>query len=340
VTASSVTDNGSHPEVSAVTGNACEKCERYRRDLDHNPHCRTCHSGEHANCSWCSGCLPDGHRRDRWYCSATCRVRALQWRRGPEAAEERRRRDADPAYQDWVAAMKVLGEALGMSEKRKATWTRYRDAVRTGETCAVCARTLGALVFWRAVDTGETTSEREDDRRRRGPVCPECAAGAACPAPLHRPFLCERCRSYGGRWEYDLSGSWFARRWSCPEAGPNHRDLYCEDCHPRRWVTGQCPGCERTVMVREHGNRRWRYSNDWEASPDRHAVQYVFCSTRCRSRIDRARAAGRRAEKRAESAPHLCSGCGEVLDGRRADAAYCSPACRQRAYRRRRCGTP
>jgi hypothetical protein len=31
-----------------------------------------------------------------------------------------------------------------------------------------------------------------------------------------------------------------------------------------------------------------------------------------------------------------CAGCGELFGGVRADAAYCSPRCRQRAYRERR----
>jgi hypothetical protein len=337
VAAVSVTDSGSHIEVSAATRNDCEKCKRYRDD-DYDPHCRQCHSGKHRRCRWCKGCLPDGHRRDRWYCSSTCRVRASAWRRGPEGERERqlqREWEQSDEGRAWVAEVKALSAFLG-DPTNKATVDRVQRAARTGETCAICQRTLGNLIFWRQVDTGEQTDERQEDQRRCAPVCPECHAGAACSAYLHQPFLCERCCSYGGEWVYDLSGSWFHRRWSCREAGPAHRNLYCEKCHPRQWVTGRCPGCERTVMVRGHGNRHWRYSNEWEASPDRHAEQLVFCSVRCRSRIDRAAAATRRAEQRAEGAPYLCAGCSEVLDGHRADTRYCSPACRQRAYRRRK----
>lgn len=51
------------------------------------------------------------------------------------------------------------------------------------------------------------------------------------------------------------------------------------------------------------------------------------CSGVCRSRFYAARSA-------TEAVTHLCEGCGTAMAGR-ADRRYCSPACRQRAYRQR-----
>lgn len=51
------------------------------------------------------------------------------------------------------------------------------------------------------------------------------------------------------------------------------------------------------------------------------------CSDLCRSRVYDAR-------RVTEAVTHPCEGCGTGITGR-ADRRYCSPACRQRAYRQR-----
>jgi hypothetical protein len=80
-------------------------------------------------------------------------------------------------------------------------------------------------------------------------------------------------------------------------------------------------------------HRRWsKYADDDEA------FGQGFCSHRCRTKVGSDRVKTRRIEQRNEGAPHLCGGCGEVLDGKRGDAKFCSPACRQRAYRARKGG--
>ena len=57
-----------------------------------------------------------------------------------------------------------------------------------------------------------------------------------------------------------------------------------------------------------------------------------LCSFRCESRVAADKARSKRAKARL---PRLCEQCGETFEPRRADSRYCSPACRQKAYRRR-----
>lgn len=280
--------------------------------------------------------------RERWakagtastatYCSTTCRVRALQWRRGPEGQEAGRRLQAwleSDEVQAWKAAYADLDGTPEHRAKVAQARARIEQARKTGQACAVCARDLGTgLVFLRSVPTGETTSITSDTERRTAPVCPDCLC------PDHRPFLCERCYSAGGRWDWDpvWRRTLYLPRRYCPEAGQHHRNLYCKHCHPRRWLAARCPGCERTVMVQPHGNRHvWRLSADDtdEAPPT------AYCSAALQVAHRPERTATRRLEARAEQGPHQCGGCSEVLDGRRSDARCCSGACRQRAYRRR-----
>jgi predicted nucleic acid-binding Zn ribbon protein len=58
----------------------------------------------------------------------------------------------------------------------------------------------------------------------------------------------------------------------------------------------------------------------------------TFCSIRCRQR----EASSHRVAARAEARRRTCPVCGVAFVGTRADAATCSSACRQRAYRQRR----
>jgi len=88
----------------------------------------------------------------------------------------------------------------------------------------------------------------------------------------------------------------------------------CESCVTpseanRCRVTSPCPGCGMTLMT------HWRYSTS-------------FCSERCRKRDARKRAQVERAEIE-------CAACHIMFRPTRSDAAYCSSACRQSAYRQR-----
>jgi hypothetical protein len=83
------------------------------------------------------------------------------------------------------------------------------------------------------------------------------------------------------------------------------------------WSSGPCEGCGRIV-----NEARWR--------PRR------FCSRICEDGYYAEQRRARRAEARAG---RRCDVCAELLDAGRADARYCSSACRQKAYRRRRAAT-
>jgi hypothetical protein len=76
-----------------------------------------------------------------------------------------------------------------------------------------------------------------------------------------------------------------------------------------------CEGCGRVVhnLCRDHRAR-------------------AFCCRRCEAKVRSAEARDRRREARP---PRPCEVCGETFEPTRTDAHYCSPACRQRAYRAR-----
>lgn len=321
-----VTGNVSCSKAKTVIGNDCKKCAKYWRGFDW--HCSTCHSDDHCECVQCHACLPHHHRHNRRYCSSTCRVKALKWRRGPEGQEDERK------FQEWLNSaearlpVQILNAMTpGDPEKRKQRNERFRRAFITGETCAACGVVLGpGLIYRRRVATGllhgdDPTNATEE--RRSAVVCANCSCDHG------RAWLCELCRPAGGQWEYDarFRDSYYVKRWACPEAGEGHRDLYCQECHPRTWVKGTCPGCERTVNTRPHANLRYQ-DDDFRLK--------VFCSQRCRSRFNHDRASTRRLEKRIEAGPVHCAECDEVMEARRSDSTFCSSACRQRAYRQRR----
>jgi hypothetical protein len=85
--------------------------------------------------------------------------------------------------------------------------------------------------------------------------------------------------------------------------------------HSQWAITGSyaCQGCGRPVHA--HAVRMARYCCQ-------------LCLRQARNR-----------RRRRQPAQHRCQGCGRKFTGR-ADAAYCTPACRQRAYRQRLGGSP
>ena len=93
----------------------------------------------------------------------------------------------------------------------------------------------------------------------------------------------------------------------------------CRDCATRMGTIFQwrppvpCEGCGRPVSYRE----------------DRHRRLHVSCGER--SCLRSIRAAGARSQRRQ---PRVCI-CGIEFKPTRGDARYCSPACKQRAYRQR-----
>jgi len=60
-----------------------------------------------------------------------------------------------------------------------------------------------------------------------------------------------------------------------------------------------------------------------------------YCSGQCAKAVWRARAKARRLAARAAREDVTCRVCGQAFTPKRADAVYCGPSCRQKAYRQR-----
>src|SRR5690606_4489879 len=123
------------------------------------------------------------------------------------------------------------------------------------------------------------------------------------------------CASCGGDFA-DGQGVWWRR------GAP-----ICRDCAPPddgylyRWVERTCIGCGRPVTEVVSVTARVRRYR-------------AVCSQRRYVRYQSSTRAAQRADDRLRD----CQTCGERFTPPRSDGRYCSPACRQKAYRRRRGG--
>ncbi len=96
----------------------------------------------------------------------------------------------------------------------------------------------------------------------------------------------------------------------------------CEQCKPsgvRILPPYPCEHCGRTVLNEE--NER-QYSR-----------KRVYCSLRCRAKL---KTALKKREREGQRQRLLCRSCGKQNKTLRMDTVYCSNACRQRDYRRRK----
>lgn len=95
---------------------------------------------------------------------------------------------------------------------------------------------------------------------------------------------------------------------------------WCNECSERGGYRGgefgPCAACGREVV-------------NTEPRPRIH----FFCSERCQADFYAAR---QRERRRGRRAPRPCASCGGGFTPARLDARYCSNACRQREYRRRK----
>ena len=90
-------------------------------------------------------------------------------------------------------------------------------------------------------------------------------------------------------------------------------DGYCEVT-----VSGPCGTCGQVMTVVEGAGQYFRRL-------------HLFCSGRCRGlHYNHVRS-----ERGARAREKVCAVCGEEFTAKRADAKTCSPACKQKAYRRR-----
>lgn len=104
-----------------------------------------------------------------------------------------------------------------------------------------------------------------------------------------------------------------------PFAMRYRKQRVCGDCVPkwRRFGPPQpCEHCKRPVLYQQSYRRRW----------------HAFCCDCCQWLYYDRLARERRAQKRQGM---TCTECGTEFVPKRADAKYCSGACRQKAYRRR-----
>lgn len=117
----------------------------------------------------------------------------------------------------------------------------------------------------------------------------------------------------------------------------------------RRWTERRnAPICRSCATTPEAGSADARVSALRRGDPEGEAApcaacglpvilepdprrKVATCSDLCRSRVYSAAATQRRV---AESVTRSCEGCGRGMEGR-SDRRYCTPACRQRAYRAR-----
>lgn len=136
-------------------------------------------------------------------------------------------------------------------------------------------------------------------------VCEQPIGGPAVAIDVHR----RRNRRERG---------WVAREAVCLECVSKPADrtalAYVDGvAHVESWwreeTPAPCAGCGRPTIVRPDGRRR-----------------VVACSSACRTASYR--------ENSSVTVTRECDGCGTVIAGR-SDRRYCSPACRQKAHRRR-----
>jgi hypothetical protein len=131
--------------------------------------------------------------------------------------------------------------------------------------------------------------------------CPSCLRELTDDAPIHRVSL-----------------SWFS------QMSPSIIRYRCDDCCAElKYHTWRppipCAGCGRPVI------------HDTNREPP----QQAFCGNEQCRRAARAAAARELRQIRRRRRAWICRCCGEKLNTSRSDGRYCSPACRQRAYRQR-----
>jgi len=336
---STVTQNDSAPQGSSVVCNECEDKDSHvpnrKWDFGGGPHCRGCHSDRHRACAACGACLPDDHRWDRYYCSATCRGqgkrdrglaaldRAVWETENPEGAAAER-----AEFKAREEKLRAFAAALGRSPKQRERDAWKAELKARAERCATCDQPFAA---------GDTIYRRAE-HGSDGPVLPYCA-DHRCPQPdgFHNADLTDgrnyrRCACPGGSGE---------RKWLKPEACASCGRLVCNErdtANPSRFV--------RDWQTPEEATQRRRLLDECESAEDRYElarelpwgpVVRTFCSGDCRQSLFRAEAKAKREAARGDST-RRCETCRHEFTAR-AGARYCSSPCRQAAYRHRKART-
>jgi hypothetical protein len=139
-----------------------------------------------------------------------------------------------------------------------------------------------------------------------------------CEKPIDGPIHYRKERIRAHAWPQ------FAKRALCRRC--------LEERHASCWCRKQPFDGTRTAIdcwFREMRERQCRWCRRWLIY-EGHPVHY--CGDGCR----KAAAAERRSDARAVKLTRTCSVCGTRYQAKRVDSAYCSPACRQKAFRQRK----
>jgi hypothetical protein len=337
-----VTDNGVAQVGSSVSCYFCEHNANEATARRHawggeQLHCTTCHKNGHRACEQCDACLPRGHRWNRFYCSGSCRVRAhvereqkalerAAWEsENPEAAAQER-----AEAEERVAGIRRLVALSGFSPEARGREQRECELQAKAECCAECGRPF---------EPGETLYRRSRRLSRFSPVLAYCEDHrCGQPDDYHNSDLPDG--SYYPGCGCD-EGSWTTAGpcESCGRLVRNHEHTANPRKFVRYWRTYD-EEARRGRLVAEYHRRLDECKTDEEREdvvglaqeiPPAGLVVHTFCSKNCRR--DFYRAAAR--VKRQNMPPRRCEGCRREFNGR-SDSLYCSNACRQRAYRKRK----
>jgi hypothetical protein len=173
----------------------------------------------------------------------------------------------------------------------------------------------GVLVNSRNMPYGDRPPSRA---LYRAEVCGRCFGEIAPDEPVWMRAWCSYWNEYSGAYTRfsvfaaacaDCSGVEF--RWRKVADG-----MWADgDFYPEYWYEGACQTCGRTVFKERRYMRR-----------------HFFCGRSC----EEAYWSRRRRRPKLET---VCKVCGAEFTATRSDAKTCSPACKQKAYRRRRAAT-
>jgi len=138
------------------------------------------------------------------------------------------------------------------------------------------------------------------------------------------PYAAERCDGWrdGGSCEYVFQTGDKVGRWRSGGLGRWELVTRCAECANIGAATKGEPcegGCGLLVVsFFRFDRRRWHHS------------EYRTCSKRCTE------IAAKRRRRHATTSERSCETCGETFAPPRSDGRYCSNACRQKAYRKRK----
>jgi hypothetical protein len=276
--------------------------------------------------------MPRGHRYDRQYCSETCRALAVGDRR--RARLEREQWEAEhpeqaaaeqEEFQRWQEGLVALAAAAAVGKPERSEHVARLQA--RAERCAFRKwhpdLTSESRGYWTACDKpfapGEVIYRRADHGLSHGTVLPFCAE--------------HRCGQSDGFHNRDAPPGQYYPACRCPD----------DEHGVRHWLKPEpCAYCGRLVSNDRESADPKRFTQAWHYwRKNGSKVVRTFCSEDCRRAVFDILAKAKRLAARADArAGRKCEDCGETLDADRSDARYCSPACRQRAYRRRRLSGP